>query len=426
MTARFCCWLALLLLVSSAAAQRLSPLAPLPDWAELERFQETITREEFTHLLEEIYAPMGAARGLIDVGPDAAVIRKTLEPVATWTLRFARDRASLKPIPRPWRRLTEIGPAPADRPLAGLKIALDPGHLGGEWARMEERWFKIGETTPVTEGDLTLQVANLLAPQLRALGAEVSLVRNVAGPTSHARPDDFREAARAELALQGVAAPRATYLGPDDSERGSTIQFESEILFYRTHEIRHRAEIVNRELKPDLTVCLHFNAEAWGDPNQPTFVPRNHLHVLVNGCYSAGELRNDDVRCDMLGKLLRRSFPEELAAGENVAAALANATALPPYEYPRDNAIRVGDSAFLWARNLLANRLYHTPVIFLEPYVMNSREVWERVQAGDYDGVKTVAGALRKSLVREYADAVAQGLADYARATRSPFSAPAQ
>ncbi len=413
--ARFLC---LLMLVSTASAQRLSALAPVPDWGELERFQETITREDFVHLLDEIYAPRGAATGLIDAGPESAIVRKTLEPVATWELRFAVDPASAKPAPRFWRTASELGPTDADKPLAGMRIALDPGHLGGTWARMEERWFKIGDSIPVTEGDMTLEVAKLLEPRLRALGAEVRFVRSAAGPTSLARPDDFREAARAELALQGVAAPRETYAGPDDPERGTTIQFESEILFYRTHEIRHRAEIVNRELKPDLTLCLHFNAEAWGDPNAPLFVPRNHLHMLVNGCYSAGELRNDDVRFEMLAKLLSRCFPEELAASEKVAAALATATGLPPYEYPRDNAIRVGASPYLWARNLLANRLYRTPVIFLEPYVMNSREVWERVQAGDYDGEKLVAGATRKSIFREYADAVAEGLADYARAAR--------
>ena len=43
---------------------------------------------------------------------------------------------------------------------------------------MEERWFQVGDTKPVQEGDLTLQVARLLAPRLRELGAKVSFVRN--------------------------------------------------------------------------------------------------------------------------------------------------------------------------------------------------------------------------------------------------------
>ena len=67
----------------------------------------------------------------------------------------------------------------------------------------------------------------------------------------------------------------------------------------------------------------------------------------------------------------------------------------------------------MWARNLLANRLYQAPVVFLEPYVMNSEPVWERVQAGDYDGEFPIAGEPRRSLYREYADAVVAGLRDY-------------
>ena len=191
------------------------------------------------------------------------------------------------------------------------------------------------------------------------------------------------------------------------------MQAVSEILFYRTGEIRQRAKIVNEEIKPDLTLCLHFNAEAWGEPGRPTFVPRNHVHVLLNGNYSAEELRHEDVLFEMLTKLLGRCYPEELAAGAAVAAAFARESKLPAYSYTTPNAIAIGGEGYLWARNLLANRLYRTPVVILEPYVMNSEVVWERVQAGDYEGELTLGGELRKSLFREYADAVTDGLKEY-------------
>jgi hypothetical protein len=184
-------------------------------------------------------------------------------------------------------------------------------------------------------------------------------------------------------------------------------------MFYRLAEIRRRAELVNTQLKPDLVVCVHFNAERWDDPLRPVFVPRNHLHVIVNGCYSTGELRFDDQRFEMLMKMLSRTYPEELAASEHVAGVLATATKLPPYRYTSGNALRPGSNPYLWARNLLANRLYHAPVVFLEPYVMNSETVWSRVQVGDYEGEIMIGGELRRSIFREYADAVAEGLREY-------------
>lgn len=412
---------AALLVAFEASAQRLSPLAPPPDWAALEPFQETITRAEFVRLLEDVYAPGGAAKGLIDVQGDAAVIRTTLHPPAQWRLRFAPEAATAKRPPRYWRTAAELGVAPPEKPLAGVKIALDAGHLGGPWAKMEERWFQVGDSRPVAEGEMTLRVAELLAPPLRALGAEVSFVRERLAPVTSQRPETLRAAARAELALLGIAEPRETYDPAlvDDPTRGQTVQWQSEILFYRISEIRARAKLVNEQLRPDLVLCLHFNAEGWGgDRRNPEFVPRNHLHVLVNGTYSAGELRFDDQRHDLLTKLLNRSFEPELAASARVADALAAATNLPPYQYTTPNARRSGSNPFVWARNLLANRLYHAPVVFLEPYVMNSDEVWARVQAGEYSGERRVAGTLRKNIFQEYADAVAAGLAEHFRTAR--------
>ncbi len=66
--------------------------------------------------------------------------------------------------------------------------------------------------------------------------------------------------------------------------------------FYRVAEIHDRAVAINTFLRPDLTFCLHFNAEPWGDPTHPTLVDTNHLHFIVNGGYSAAELAYADVR----------------------------------------------------------------------------------------------------------------------------------
>jgi hypothetical protein len=76
------------------------------------------------------------------------------------------------------------------------------------------------------------------------------------------------------------------------------------------------------------------------------------------------------------------------------------------------------ENPYLWARNLLANRLYRCPVIFMEPYVMNSTIDYPRIQAGDYDGQREISGKMQPSIFREYADAVATGLANHYRALR--------
>src|SRR5439155_1156551 len=100
------------------------------------------------------------------------------------------------------------------------------------------------------------------------------------------------------------------------------------------------------------------------------------------------------------------------------ANALATATGLPPFTYTTGNAVKAGANEYLWARNLLANRLFDCPVIYLEPYRMNHAEVYARIQAGDFDGEREVAGKMRRSIFREYADAVVAGLRAYYTAAR--------
>ena len=114
----------------------------------------------------------------------------------------------------------------------------------------------------------------------------------------------------------------------------------------------------------------------------------------------------------MLQKLLQRTHQEEALVGATVADTFAEISGLPPYVYPPDstNVRPVAGHPYLWARNLLANRLYDCPVIFMEPYVMNSTIDHARIQAGDYDGLREINGKTQPSIFREYADALAEGL----------------
>src|SRR4051794_1914143 len=396
------------------AADNISVLGTKPRWDVLEHYQQTITRDEFVHLINDVYGTHGFAPDLIEIQEDTARILMNRDAHKFFTLRFAADAEELKPVPRLWRPAKSLPSVQRKKPLSGLKIALDPGHLGGSWAKMEERWFQVGDSKPVQEGDLTLSVSRLLAPRLRELGAKVSFVRSNDEPTTGKRPDDFRELARKILIRNGVPRPRTDVLDSTDPEKEKTIRWQSEILFYRYSEIRRRAALVNFKLHPDLVLCLHFNAEGWGDPSSPILTDTNHLHLLVNGSYLAEELEFDDERFEMVRRLLSRAYDEELPLADTIALAMARETGLPPYAYPTSNSTtKVGTSGYVYARNLLATRLYRCPVVYCEPYVMNSKDVFTRIQAGDYEGTRNVNGVERKSIFREYADSVADGLVQY-------------
>jgi hypothetical protein len=396
------------------AADNLGILGTRPKWKVLEKYQETISHDDFARLIQDVYCTHGLPADMISIGEKSARILRNRDSQSFFTLRFAADNESRQHVPRLWRPAKSLPRTTPEKPLSGLKIALDPGHLGGKWAKMEERWFQVGDSAPVQEGDLVLRVSQILAPQLKQLGAKVSFVRNEAEPVTLKRPNDFKELARRILIKNGVPQPRPDVLDPADPEKEKTIRWQSEILFYRYSEIRRRAVLVNTRLHPDLVLCLHFNAEGWGDPNNPSLIDHNHLHLLVNGSYLKEELELDDERFEMVRRLLSRAYDEELPLADMIAGVMAKETQLPAYEYPTANTVtRVGTSGYVYARNLLATRLYRCPVVYCEPYVMNSQDGFARIQAGDYEGTRNVNGVERKSIFREYADSVVEGLLEY-------------
>jgi hypothetical protein len=406
--------LLLLLRVSASAADHLShPLADPPNWKSLQKFQKTITHDEFERLLRGVYCTHGIRDEFIRVDDKVACILMDRDAQSWFTLRFAPTEKKAAPVSRWWRPARALPKSKKRGPLSGIKIALDPGHIGGAWAKMEERWFKSGDAAPVEEGEMTLIVAKMLGEKLRPRGARVSFVRDKTEPITPYRPDDFKETARAVLKADGIENPPEDFQRPDDPSREQSVRWESEILFYRTSEIHERARRVNTILRPDVVLCLHFNAEEWGDERNPTLTEKNHLHLLVNGSYLPAEPESDDVRFEMMRRLLSRTFDEEIAVADVAATALAKKSGLPPYEYTKDIVTKVGTSGYVYARNLAATRLYQCPVVYFEPYVMNSVDAFARIQAGDYEGTRVVNGIERPSIYREYVDGVVDGLVEY-------------
>jgi N-acetylmuramoyl-L-alanine amidase len=329
------------------------------NWSSLDRYQHTISRAEFDSLLTNVYDIAGTLQ------PAYSSNSVTL---AGYTLRFTPNAPTLH-VPRITR------------------VVLDPGHIGGAWARVEERWFQRGKDRPVQEAALNLTVARILKRQLEAAGITVLMTKDNFEPVTNKRPEDFR----AQAELDGVAAvPGGLF---DQANRADAVRKRQEIRFYRSAEIEARARLVNDQLKPDLTLCIHFNAVEWNQCFD--LVEDNRVIIFTHGDYLPAELAGDDQKFRLLQKLLERSHAVEQTVAGAVAAAFGKATGLPVEVRPR---------------NLAANRLFDGPVVYLEPYYMNNRIVYQRIQLGDYDGEKAVEGKSYRSIFREYADAVMEGL----------------
>jgi len=127
----------------------------------------------------------------------------------------------------------------------------------------------------------------------------------------------------------------------------------------------------------------------------------------VNGSYLQDELEFDDERFEIdppfaQSRLRRKSF--QLPTRSRLS--MAQATGLPAFQYPTTlTTTKVGASGLCLRSKSTGNAALRCPVVIGEPYVMNSKDGFARIEAGDYDGTKEINGVQRKSIFREYATA---------------------
>jgi N-acetylmuramoyl-L-alanine amidase len=419
--------LGLILSASLAGAGQLSPLAPTPNWSSLEAYQRTITRKEFTRLIDQVYTPDGSFWNYADIDDNRVTLfSDTAKRHPLFTLQFAANDSACAPLPYPYQtRATSHDPA---RPLKGIRIALDPGHIGGDWAKLEARYFKLDDDPPVKEAELNLITCERLAERLQADGADIVWAKRDYEPVTHLRPDDLHREAIAALALSGrtssngsgytpsflfgIPMPRAPRYGSQAATE-ARIDNEAALLFYRVAEIRARGDVVNRQ-HPDLTICVHYNADDWGDPEHPTLTGHSRLVIFTNGAYEKSEMAYDDYKYDMLRKLLDRTAVQEERGCALVGQAMLDTLKYPPEDYPGTYfAHHVTNVPSVYARDLLANRIYHGPVIYCEGPYMNARDAYYRIIAGDYLGLRIIQGRRVASIYRDYAAAVEKGVLQY-------------
>lgn len=348
-------------------------------------------------------------------------------PYADWQSVVDVEVLAKQPLSRYWRTPQEIISQREEGgglPLTGLHLALDPGHIGGRWAAAEGRQFRIREEDfYVREGELVLEVAQLVRAELVALGAEVSLLREANVRVNPKNPVDYLEMAAEQLSSPDSMTAEALW-AYGDVLRGRAVR-----LSIISGDLAERARLVNEVIQPDALISLHINAAAWpapaasesesesesegeGEGGEPKLrlVETNNLHALIFGCMSAGELQSGRQQEQLTMKLTNESGAAERLLGGALAAALAEATQLPPATYQGTNAILLSsEDPYLYARNLLMLRVAECPTVLLEPYVANSVEAYARFQSA----LATRAAGLplgEDDILLEYVDAVVAGV----------------
>lgn len=347
---------------------------------------------------------------------------KRYAPFVDWQSIVDVDVLVKQSAPRYWRTPKEMASKRIknDLPLRGLRLALDSGHIGGQWAKEEDREFRVSENDfYVREGDLVLEVAQRVQALLTALGASVTLLRKEAIPMSKKSPMDCLEKAVAQLPFPSEQSPEVC------RDYACALRDRAVRLSLVSEELAERARVVNHIIQPDALVSMHMNAAPGPEPPTGTETPNetvhpyrrlvesNNLHVLVFGCMNLEALQSKSQQTQLAVKLNNGSGAVECSLGNALARALAKATHLPPETYEKNNATLLDpDQPYLYARNLLLLRLAECPTVILEPYIANSVTDYHRIQSALAARAKGQA-LTKDDILVEYADAVVEGVLNH-------------
>ena len=393
-----------------------APRLPTPNaWFAIDPYQGTITRQQFEQKLHSLYDPFSVLPSYLDINDSRVVIYPSPHERRSpqFILNFAPPTQPHAP-PRWFRTPEEFRSEsrPLDKPLNGLRVAIDPGHIGGPWAQMEERSTRYHGSAPVQEGDLNLITGRLLKQELTDLGASVFVVRDATEPVTPYRPDDMLPEAR-DLLVQHSSHSASLKAFPPDKLNllfGHRLMDLAEFLFYRCSEIKERGNRIRNNFTPDITITLYIDATPGSGRGRLTSANQNIF--FVQGSYTSSEMADPEMRQRCIYKMVEGGSDIEAEVADVISGVFTQKTGLKPVGYGNSNTTRqvIPNNPYVVARNLAANREYDGPVVCTEPYFMNNQVVYQRLLAGDYEGQRTFDGKGYGSIFREYADCVAQGL----------------
>lgn len=282
-----------------------------------------------------------------------------------------------------------------DRPLQlrGLRVALDPGHFGGDFeeARMEGRVVAIrgnaiGQQDDVRffEADLTFKTALLLKQKLEEKGARVMLTRpGNAGALGQSfstwLAKTFKTDAYRAYMLDDINRNVFDSLTRAFKDTVKAANRYSLFQFYKFLDMRERSRLIN-VFHPDITFVIHYNIKEGTRPqNRERFISptrSNFTMAFVPGSFEHWELEKADQKVDFLRLLLNEDIEQSMRLASIVLTQHKEWLQVPPIPYDslRDLKSMIIATPFegVFARNLYLTRSIRGTLVYGESLYQNN------------------------------------------------------
>ncbi len=285
--------------------------------------------------------------------------------------------------------------------LSAVRIAIDPGHFGGRFCRLEERYIDIppglGRETSLQfdEGTLSYLTAIHLKDLLEKEGAIVFLTRKSIG--EGALSLDFFDWLKENPQIWK----------PETTLQKLFKQYNQLDLYARCAKIN--------AFCPDLTIVIHFNAQPGRDglSSNSSVSPTNFNMVFVPGAFSASELMDPENRYEFMRLLVTEDLYHSLDLSRSILAKLIENLHIPAVT-SQDGAryldivcLKIEEG--IYSRNLTLTRLIHSPVCYVEALVQNNID--ESLNLSRQDDV--IGGIPCSSRIKEAAQGCYEGIQNY-------------
>lgn len=361
------------------------------DARDFDSYQKTFSKEEVQEKIKTMLEQEPSIRDYYDIKEHALEIYASKEDKQKGEVEFALEFGSK---PKVQKKIPV--PQSSQFPLKDLRIAIDPGHFGGEFARLEERYIHmrplpergIFEEIEFNEGELAVITAKKLAQKLEALGAEVLLTKTKPGEAVYKKS---YEVWMKENFDEAIASLEMCFENPDQQkqERKYWIEKASESEIFRSTynflDIQRRAEIINA-FKPHVTIACHYNLGGIYDKEGYTpgvdfdytlfFVPGAFRATPKRGdIFKQGSLQNERTRYEFVRLLVTKDLEQSISLAQLAQKHAVDQLALPPGDqcsYLKVLCMKQGPG--IYHRNLSLPRLVHSPILYAEPFCQDNYE----------------------------------------------------
>lgn len=271
-------------------------------------------------------------------------------------------------------RLAQAKTNPANLPLAGLRIALDPGHMSTkEWDERTGKFVRDGRGTIISEGMINLQTTLLLKAEFEKLGALVKVTRDHHNPVSVTAYEAIDIQAYAKKALRADClddwflnlvsnyAPGDLLYSKIQQDQNFKNLFSEKArshYFILGADLDARVESIE-EFNPDISLVIHFDSQdPANNPNGVNTRRYSRVKTYVHGSIDPTEWARKEDRRFIIHKLFdSNSWNASFQLASKVVGGLKNSLGLDFDRGGGGSSKQVAPGVF--ARNLFITRKLH-------------------------------------------------------------------